>query len=226
MATVTAPTTSNASVATAASGSAHSHQQQQQRSGLLAPTASSAAHARTFVNRPRKETAPAAAPVQHHSYLSHTAARRAGSAAPATQPVHAMASFLRPTAASWGRTQREQQEAAAAAAKAKASGLRAGGATGPVRASSAVLGRVVGKGKPPTGTGVGVTVVGRGGGKIEATEERELRLAREAQERIRKVGLCWGGGFACVVWGWVVWVGLFCWLVSRRVFCWDRNKSQ
>jgi hypothetical protein len=146
-----------------------------------------------------QEAAPAA-PVQHHSYLSHTAAKRRAGGPASTQPVHAMASFLRPTAASWKRTHKDQGDEGGEVPK-PLSSSRGGPvrATATATASAAVLGR-----RLPTATTAASAsramgaVGGRGG--VESTEERELRLAQEARERLRKVrgfgvgdGMGWDG---------------------------------
>jgi hypothetical protein len=99
-----------------------------------------------------------------------------------------MASFLRPTAASWKRTHKDPDAAAAAGASAKPPSS-SGSRTGPVRAMGGMVRTAGAPAAASRATGPKV-VVGRGGAAVESTEERELRLAQEARERLRKVCFC------------------------------------
>ncbi len=130
----------------------------------------------------------AATPVQHHSYLAHTGASQAKRAATTTQAVHALASFLRPTAASWKRTHKDPATGAAPGGipKPPASSFGYSRGAGPVRATGGMM-------RPAAASAsaaVKKAAVVRGGAAVESTEERELRLAQEARERLRKVCVC------------------------------------
>ena len=112
-----------------------------------------------------------------------------------------MASFLRPTAASWGRNQKEGPNAGTVGVNrrtvAQPPPMRVGTVTsstssstrsGPVRAA----GKIAGSASAPIkstrpASGLMAPTGHQRGNKIETTEERELRLSQEAKERMRKV---------------------------------------
>ena len=140
---------------------------------------------RTFMHRLRKElVGPGTAPVQHHSYLAHTTAssRR-------TVVVDTMASFLRPTASSWSRNQNEAAAGATSGSSVPSSSKVAHSRppsrpAGPVRA----LGRSMATTKATTTASTGAGASGARARQVvkESTEERQMRLAAEAQERLKR----------------------------------------
>lgn len=121
--------------------------------------------ARAFVSRPRKESTSGAPPL-HHSFLAQTAPTVGRTAA-----VNSMASFLRPTLASWGRNQSDDTKLRDRNSRKHVIPPRPPSRGGPVRSLAG---------------GTGVSSGNARQHAKESTEEREMRLAAEAKERLKQ----------------------------------------
>lgn len=112
------------------------------------------------------------APSQHHSYMHSSVASSARKAGATTTKVDNMASFLRPTAASWIRVQKDKE----AAAKAQA--------TKTVRRFSSTP--TAPRSKPTRSTPLSARSAPHNK-LMETTEERQLREAQDGQKKLHKV---------------------------------------